>query len=134
MALKMRKNSSPPEPEGCPLTECLSVIGGAWTPNILWRLGGGARRFSELRADIPAISAKMLATRLKELEERGVVDRIVRPTSPPSVEYSLTGHGRELLPAIEAIAAVGRKLKMRPARTTRKRSPGGRPAIKSVSG
>lgn len=113
MALKMRKNQSPPAPYGCPLSECLSVIGGAWTPNILWNLGAGVRRFSELRADMPGISAKMLTTRLKELEEKGVLDRTVKPTSPPSVEYALTKEGRELLPAIEAIAAVGRKLKGR---------------------
>lgn len=113
MALKIRKNNSPPPPEGCPMTECLSVIGGAWTPNILWHLSGGPRRFSELRHDIPRISAKMLTARLKSLESNGVVERRVLPTSPPSVEYSLTAHGRELLPAIEAIAAVGRKLKKR---------------------
>ena len=113
MALKMRKNQSPPTPHDCPLSECLSIIGGAWTPNILWNLGAGERRFSELRADMPGVSAKMLTKRLKELEEKGVLDRTVKPTSPPSVEYSLTEEGRELLPAIEAIAAVGRKLKDR---------------------
>ena len=113
MALKLRKNLSPPTPHDCPLSECLSVIGGAWTPNILWNLGAGARRFSELRVDLPGISAKMLTTRLKELDEKGIVDRTVKPTSPPSVEYALTKEGRELLPAIEAIATVGRKLKNR---------------------
>ena len=113
MALKVRKNHSPAAPYDCPLSECLSIIGGTWTPNILWNLGAGARRFSELRHDIPRISAKMLAARLKQLEENGVLTRDVKPTSPPSVEYALTSHGRELLPAIEAIAAVGHKLKKR---------------------
>ncbi len=113
MALKIRRNKSPPAPHDCPLSECLSVIGGAWTPNILWNLSGGARRFSELRVDIPRISAKMLAARLKQLEASGIVDRAVRPTSPPSVEYALTAQGRDLLPAIEAIAAVGHRLKKR---------------------
>jgi DNA-binding HxlR family transcriptional regulator len=121
MALKLRKNQSPPPPEKCPLSECLSVIGGTWTPNILWHLDGGARRFSELRHDIPTISAKMLAARLRELAEKGVIDRQVKPTSPPSVEYSLTPDGRELLPAIRAIAAVGRKLKQRKKKPPRKR-------------
>lgn len=113
MALKIRKNQSPPEPEDCPLTQCLSIIGGAWTPGIIWNLSAGPRRFSELRLDLPKISAKMLTTRLKELEEKGVVERTVKPTSPPSVEYALTREGQELMPAIEAIAAVGRKLKNR---------------------
>lgn len=113
MALKLRKNMSPPAPHDCPLSECLSVIGGAWTPNIIWNLSAGPRRFSELKLDMPGVSAKILTTRLKEMEEKGVIDRTVKPTSPPSVEYSLTREGRELLPAIEAIAAVGKKLKRR---------------------
>ena len=113
MALKIRKNLSPPAPHDCPLSECLSVIGGTWTPAIIWNLSAGARRFSELRLDIPKVSAKMLTTRLKELEEKGVIERTVKPTSPPSVEYALSREGRDLLPAIEAIAAVGRKLSAR---------------------
>jgi DNA-binding HxlR family transcriptional regulator len=82
-----------------------------WTPNIIWYLSAGARRFSELREDVKPISAKMLSLRLKEMEAMGVVDRKVSDTSPPSVEYSLTPLGRELVPAIEAIARVGQKLK-----------------------
>lgn len=113
MALKMRKNASPAPPEACPLLECMAIIGGAWAPNIIWYLRGGPRRFSELRADIPQVSPKILTTRLRELEDCGVVDRHVMPTSPPSVEYSLNELGRRLVPAIEAIAAVGEELKRR---------------------
>ncbi len=113
MALKVRKNRSPKPPGPCPLTECMAVIGGAWTANIIWNLSGGPRRFGELRIDIPAVSPKVLTTRLRELERKGVVNRKVKPTSPPSVEYSLTGLGAELIPAIEAIVAVGHKLKHR---------------------
>lgn len=115
MALKMRKNKAPPPPASCPLLECMTIIGGAWTPNIIWYLRGGPRRFSELRADIPQISPKILTTRLRDLESSGVVDRKVLPTSPPSVEYSLNELGQRLVPAIEAIAAVGEELKHRKA-------------------
>lgn len=113
MALKVRKNTGPAVPNGCPLSKCMAVIGGAWTANILWALRGGPRRFSELRVDIPEVSAKMLTVRLRELEERYIIEREVKPTSPPSVEYSLTEFGEELLPAIEAIATVGHKLKIK---------------------
>lgn len=89
------------------------MIGGAWTPNVIWHLSDGPRRFSELRTDIPPISAKVLTQRLRELEARGVVHREVKPTSPPSVEYSLTDLGEELLPAIRAIVRVGERLKER---------------------
>ncbi|BCH32807.1 MarR family transcriptional regulator [Mesorhizobium sp. L-8-10] len=115
MALKMRKNKAPKVPEACPLLECMAIIGGAWTPNIIWYLRGGPRRFSELRADIPQVSPKVLTTRLRELEECGVIERRVMPTSPPSVEYELNELGRRLVPAIEAIAQVGEELKRRAA-------------------
>lgn len=113
VALKIRKNRSPEPPTKCVVLGCMALIGGAWTPNIIWYLSGGARRFGELRIDIPGISPKMLSARLKELEANGVVRRDVMASSPPSAEYSLTDLGRELLPAISAIAEVGMKLKAR---------------------
>lgn len=111
MALKLRKNRSPLPPEACAVGECMALLGGAWTPNVVWHLSGGPRRFGELRRDMPPISPKMLSARLKDLEAKGVVERMMRPTSPPSVDYVLTPLGRELVPAIEAIVAVGQKLK-----------------------
>jgi DNA-binding HxlR family transcriptional regulator len=113
MSLKIRKNRSVLPPEPCVLTECMTIIAGTWAPNVIWYLREGPRRFSELRIDIPPISAKVLSRRLRELEYRGVVQRSVRPTSPPSVEYSLTPLGRDLLPALSAIVEVGHKLKMK---------------------
>lgn len=113
MALKMRRNKAGPPPEGCPLTECLALIGGAWTPNVIWYLSAGPRRFSELKADIGPVSAKVLSQRLRELQQRGVILRQVIDGSPPSVEYSLTDLGEELVPAITAIAKVGRKIEER---------------------
>ncbi len=111
MSLRVRKNQAPPPPPTCPLTECMSLLGGAWTPNVIWFLSAGPRRFGELRHDIPRISAKVLSARLREMEEKGVVTRKVLATSPPSTEYELTELGFELIPAIQAIAKVGQKLK-----------------------
>ena len=87
------------------------VIAGAWAANVIWHLREGPRRFSELRIDIPPVSAKVLSQRLRELESRGVVRRSIQPTSPPSVEYCLTPLGVELIPALDAIVQVGHKLK-----------------------
>ncbi len=111
MSLKIRKNRSTPPPEPCVLTECMSIIAGAWAPNVIWHLRAGPRRFSELRLDIPPVSAKVLSQRLKELESRGVMTRTIQPTTPPSVEYALTALGQELVPALNAIVEVGHKLK-----------------------
>lgn len=100
-------------PPVCPLGECMALLGGAWTPNVVWYLSGGPRRFSELRSDIPRISAKMLSARLRSLEAKGVVNRTVATTSPPSVEYELSSLGQELVPVINAIVSVGKRLKSR---------------------
>ena len=110
MALVIRKNRSP-KPPLCPIGASMALLGGAWTPNIIWHLVGGARRFGELKHDIPAISAKMLSTRLKALEAKGVIKRSLLATSPPSAEYALTDLGHEMVPLIEAIAKFGMKLK-----------------------
>ena len=112
MALKMRKNMSPDLPGPCNLTVCMQVISGQWAANVIWCLRGGPRRFSELRSDIPPISAKVLSARLSELQSKGVITRTVMETSPPSVEYALTEIGAELIPAIEGLVAVGHKLKL----------------------
>jgi DNA-binding HxlR family transcriptional regulator len=91
----------------------MAFLGGAWAPNVIWHLAAGPRRFGELRADLPQVSAKVLTARLREFAELGVVTRTVRPTSPPSVEYALTDLGQDLVPAIRAIADVGHRLQER---------------------
>jgi DNA-binding HxlR family transcriptional regulator len=106
-----RKTRVVPPPAVCPLTTCMRLLGGAWTPNVLWYLREAPRRFSELRADLQGVSAKTLSARLRKLERDGVVHRDVRPTSPPTVEYRLTALGGRLIPAIEAIVEVGHELK-----------------------
>lgn len=108
-----RKTKVSPPPDLCPLRTCMAKLGGAWTPNIIWYLGAGARRFTELKADLGTVSAKVLTARLRRMEAQGIVRREVLPTSPPTVEYSLTDLGRELQPAIAAIVAVGNRLKTR---------------------
>ncbi|MDZ4087454.1 MAG: helix-turn-helix domain-containing protein [Tabrizicola sp.] len=105
----IRRKNRTPHPL-CPLSDCMAFIGGAWTPNILWSLSFGSRRFSELRADIPLVSAKVLTQRLRELEDRGILSRTVTGTSVPS-EYALTPLGQEFMPVIQAIAAVGQRLR-----------------------
>jgi DNA-binding HxlR family transcriptional regulator len=89
----------------------MAVLGGAWTPSLIWKLAGDPRRFGELMRDIPGISPKMLTARLRDLEEKGVVVRAVMPTSPPSVEYSLSELGRELIPVINTIVRVGTRIR-----------------------
>jgi DNA-binding HxlR family transcriptional regulator len=93
------------------MATCMELLSGAWTPDVVWKLSGGPRRFGELRRDIPTISPKMLTVRLRGLEDRGVAVRHVIPSSPPSVEYALSELGRELLPVIDAMVKVGTRLR-----------------------
>lgn len=109
MGLPLRQ-SKVAEPPACPLTASLTLLRGAWAPNVIWYLSAEPRRFGELRHDIPRISARVLSARLRELESRKLVTRRVLDSSPPSAEYALTPLGRELLPAIHALASVGQKL------------------------
>jgi len=112
VALKLRKSKVlKPIPE-CAVGACMWLLGGVWTPNLIWGLSAGPRRFGELRADIPGISAKVLSGRLKDLEDKGVIIRTILATSPPSAEYSLSRLGEQLLPAINEIARIGHNLKL----------------------
>lgn len=118
MSLRVRKNAvhvpafvqKTRGAQECPLNRCMQLISGAWAPHVVWYLSAQPRRFGELRVDIPVVSARVLSQRLRELEAKGVVLRTVMPTTPPSVEYTLTDLGRLLVPALAAIAEVGTKL------------------------
>ena len=118
MPLPVRRNKVSSPLPACPVTTCMSLLSGAWAPNVIWYLSAHPRRFGELRIDIPKISARVLSARLRELELKGVVVRRVMPTSPPSVEYELTELGRELVPALLAIVQVGTRLRVRTGRAT----------------
>ncbi|HVM31784.1 MAG TPA: helix-turn-helix domain-containing protein [bacterium] len=108
--IRHRPNKSGPAPDSCPLEGSLKLLAGAWTPKILWYLRLEPRRFGDLKRDLGTISAKVLTTRLRELEKRGVVIRTVMPTSPPTVEYALTELGAKLNPVLDSIVEVGRQL------------------------
>src|SRR5262245_8485174 len=109
MVLRRRKGAG--ENPLCPISTCMVLLGGAWTPNVIWHLHAGPRRFSELQSYMPRISGKVLTQRLKDLERKGLINRQIVNTTPPTVEYALTDLGRALLPAIEEIAQIGFELK-----------------------
>jgi len=79
------------------------LIGRRWTGAIIFVLIKSRCRFATLRDAIPDITDRMLSERLQELEEEGIVERIVVPETPVRVEYELTKKGRELGAAVKAI-------------------------------
>ena len=89
--------------DACGLAHALELIGERWAPLVLRELMFGPRRFSELKADLPGISANVLTQRLAELEKRGLVRRTQLPP-PASVQvYQATQWGLEAAPVIRAL-------------------------------
>ena len=92
----------------CEMEVTLHVIGGKWKPMILYFLGAeGTKRFGEIRSFVSTISHKTLTNQLRELEEDGIISRVVYADVPPKVEYSLTEKGRSVMPILEAMCVWG---------------------------
>jgi DNA-binding HxlR family transcriptional regulator len=119
--IRPKKSKVEPCDKECPIEEALSFIAGEWTHKILWYIREEPRRFGDLKRDLGTVSAKVLTTRLKELEQKGVVLRTVMPTSPPTVEYSITAFGRKFEPILAAIAEVGDELRKRSTQNLQKK-------------
>ncbi|MGO4406204.1 winged helix-turn-helix transcriptional regulator [Bosea sp. RAF48] len=82
----------------------LKLLEGRWKLVILFHLfGGRILRFSDLERAIPAVSQKMLIQQLRQMEQDGIVRRIVHHQVPPKVEYGLTEWGQALCPALDAL-------------------------------
>ncbi|KIO78188.1 MarR family transcriptional regulator [Pedobacter lusitanus] len=90
-----------------PIEFALGHIGGTWKMPILWRLQNNVLRYGELKKDIPHITDKMLASQLRELENKGLIRRTVYPVVPSKVEYSITAKGMKTIPVIETIMKYG---------------------------
>ncbi len=90
-------------------TAIVERVGRRWNSGILLALARGATRFSEIAASVDGLSDRMLAARLRELEQMGLVDRIVEPTTPVSVRYRLTVRGQDLLAALQPLVGYGQR-------------------------
>ena len=89
--------------DACGTAHALELIGERWALLVLRELMLGPRRFSALRADLPGVSANVLAQRLVELEQRGLVRKLQLPP-PASVQvYEATPWGLEAEPIVQAL-------------------------------
>ena len=82
----------------CPARDTLAVLADKWVILVLGTLreSEGPVRFNDLRRRLDGITQKMLTRTLRDLERHGLVRRVVYPTVPPRVEYSLTDMGIDL--------------------------------------
>lgn len=91
----------------CSLRLTMSFLGPKWKSCILDELRRGPMRPSQLHRALTEATPRVLNLHLKELEEDGLVRRVVYPEVPPRSEYSITPLGESLLPVIDAMIAWG---------------------------
>ena len=108
MSLEKITNMGQSEPkrrydDACGTAHALELIGERWSLLVLRELMLGARRFSDLRGDLPGISANVLAQRLGELEQRGLVVRRQLPPPANAQVYEATEWGLEAEPIVQAL-------------------------------
>jgi DNA-binding HxlR family transcriptional regulator len=78
------------------VSQILAHIGEKWSMLVVMLLRDGPRRFNDIKRNTAGISQQMLTRTLRGLERDGIVTRMILPTSPPQVEYSLTELGRSM--------------------------------------
>lgn len=89
----------------CPIAPVAGIVFGRWATDVLWALIHHERlRFNELRRDIPRVTPKVLAQRLRQLERDGLVTRTYHREMPPRVEYEATTLAHTLVPLLMALA------------------------------
>lgn len=76
-----------------------------WVVSVLWASYEGAVRFNEFKQAVGAIPPRTLVQRLVELEEAGVLVRLVIDARPPRVEYRLTDEGQRLRHIVDAVSS-----------------------------
>ena len=91
---------------GCPLAAAMRLVGGRWKLMIVWYVHHGLNRFGRLKSTIPHISEKMLYQQLRELEQVGMLLRVMEGRS---VRYEPTELARSLVPLLTEMEAWSRE-------------------------
>jgi DNA-binding HxlR family transcriptional regulator len=94
----------------CSVAKALDVVGERWSLLLVRELFDGPKRYSDLLDGSPGISTDVLAARLRDLEDAGVVTRRTLPPPAASKVYELTDRGRELAPVLASLARWGMSL------------------------
>lgn len=95
----------------CPAARALDVVGDRWTLLIVRELlNRGACRYTDLKDGLPGIATNLLADRLRELEERGIITREDAPPPIATTLFRLTPRGAALKPVLTALGEWGMPL------------------------
>ena len=98
----MRCRKCAPLPEE--IRRAADLLERRWTVSILWASSEGAVRFNEFLQVLGSVPPATLNTRLRELEQAGILERRVLDTRPPGVEYVLTPRGERLRVLVAALS------------------------------
>ena len=94
----------------CPVARTLDLIGERWTILLLRDLLlHGPRRFQDFQESLPGVAPNTLSSRLKSMEDHGLVRREMYNERPPRLEYVLTDKGKSLGPIVKAMRDWGTK-------------------------
>ncbi len=97
-------------PDACAVETALATIGGKWKLRIYDLLRREQSvRYNVINAELGDISEKTLTAQLREMEQDGIINRIVFPEVPPRVEYQLTTLGESLQNVFDALLNWGRE-------------------------
>ena len=93
----------------CAVARALDVVGERWTPLIVRELLLGPKRYTDLQDALPGVGTNILARRLTDLQEHGVISKRTLPPPTPVAVYELTESGRALAPVIGELRAWGER-------------------------
>jgi DNA-binding HxlR family transcriptional regulator len=97
----------------CGIARALDVLGERWALLVVRELVLGPKRFTDLRAHLPGIATDVLAQRLRQLEEAGVLRQTTLPAPASGRAYELTPRGRDLQPVLHALGRWGSQERFR---------------------
>lgn len=100
--------------EGCPknvlaIKDALEALEGRWKLLILLALSTEKKRFNQISKEVNGITDKTLSKELKNLEANKLVNRAIHNTFPPTVEYSITKHGKSIQKVLNELYSWGVK-------------------------
>jgi len=91
----------------CPVALTLDAIGDRWTLLIVRELLNGPQRYSDLQTSLPGIPPNLLASRLRDLESDGLVERQTLPPPAARTVFALTADGRDLERVVRSLGRWG---------------------------
>lgn len=88
---------------GCPIATTLDIVGDKWSMVIVRDMLVGKKRYGEFLASPERVTTNILASRLKKLEQVGLIAKTPYQDHPVRFDYSLTPDGESLLPVLQEI-------------------------------